>query len=182
MNNEKEQYWIPDKFDEQKGLCTLNDPGKRFRVYAKWDESLHFWFYENDYSFDCDTGEKLSGTNHYDYYWDIGGLEELDDFILRLQALKEDATTWFASRGKLWPPDWEGYIKGDLTIEQATTLPEKKKPEKKKPNKKEDWEIAEIAFDKEFYEGLYCLAESDGEFYPCEEDVKTFIRDLLTKK
>ena len=37
----------------------------------------------------------------------------------------------------------------------------------------------EEEFDKEFYEGLYGCSESDGKYYPDEDRVKKFIRDLL---
>lgn len=44
------------------------------------------------------------------------------------------------------------------------------------PKMMKNWEEQ---FDREFYEGVYCLAESDGEYYHMEDKVKAFIRILL---
>jgi len=44
---------------------------------------------------------------------------------------------------------------------------------------KEPWEEE---FDKEFYEGIYLSAESDGEYYEQTDKVKDFIRYQLKKQ
>lgn len=123
----KEKYWVPDELDEnQAGLCTLNDTEGRYRCYVKWDDTIHFWFYGGDrYGFDCDTGKygaDARKTGHHEYYRYIGGVEDLDEMIAQLQAIKTTASEWYAKRGRRWPPDWDAYVKGEKTIEEAQKL------------------------------------------------------------
>jgi hypothetical protein len=127
-DQEKPVHWLEDKIDAEQGLCTLNSTDKQYRCYCKFDEMIHFWFYGDEYGFNCDTGEygiEARGTGHHEYYWCIGGVEELDKAIAQLQSIKTSAAEWYAKRGKQWPPDWDAYVKGDKTWEQALTLESK---------------------------------------------------------
>lgn len=117
--------WTPDIYDEQNGLCTLNDSEKELRVYAKWDDMIHLWIYNDEYMFNCDSGEygpETRKTTHCSYYWCIGGIEELNALIAKLQAIQPAVTKWYAERGKRWPVDWDAYVKGTKTLEEAQML------------------------------------------------------------
>lgn len=126
MSEQQEKvYWVPDELDEKQGICTLNDPDKRYRVYVKYDDMIHLWFYDDEYGFDCDTGAyglDWKQTSHHSYYWCIGGPEELDKAIAQLQAIKGAVIQWRAKYGKRFPVDWEAYAKGEKTLEQAQEL------------------------------------------------------------
>lgn len=120
-----ERYPAEDGFEASE-LLNLLDPEKHVHAYVKWDDSVHLWYYQdNSEGFDHDTGIEDHtdwGFTHKSNH-DLYRIIDVDEEIARLQSLKDIAVKWFAERGKRWPPDWEGYRTGKLTIEQAIQLP-----------------------------------------------------------
>jgi|SRR5450631_35029 len=121
-SEEQQQYWT---IKEEQGLLHLLDIEKHVHVYVKWDGELHIWYYDDDATgFDHDTGIEdhrdwgFTGKSHHDYY----RMADIDEELARLQSLRALAVAWFAKQGKRFPPDWEGYRKGGMSIEQAQAL------------------------------------------------------------
>lgn len=121
-SEEQPQYWT---IKEEHGLLHVLDVEKHVHVYVKWDGELHIWYYDDDATgFDYDTGIEdhrdwgFTGKSHHDYY----RMADIDEELARLQSLRALAVAWFARQGKRFPPDWEGYRKGGVSIEQAQTL------------------------------------------------------------
>ncbi len=83
-------YW---KRDEKRDYCSLVSSDKFLRAYVRRDGCTNLLFYNDERAFE---------HGEHDYDWHIC---EIDEAIARLQAIKNEATRYFAERGIHWPEE-----------------------------------------------------------------------------